>query len=95
MEQHDVVERNMMELQELKVFVERYDNSEIRVVSHAGNRFYQLELEDVQGQRSIIGRSGKPVLFRSLDDVYMELKWAGIHQTHLVHYVANDEAAGR
>ncbi|ERL50076.1 hypothetical protein BJB45_02840 [Halomonas huangheensis] len=85
----------MLELQELKTFVERHDNFEIRVISHAGNRFYQVELEDVEGQRHVIGRRGKPVLFRSLDDVYLELKRADIHRAYLVHHVANDEVVGR
>ncbi|MBY5968579.1 MULTISPECIES: DUF6482 family protein [Halomonas] len=84
-----------MEFQELKAFVGRHDNFEIRVISHAGSRFYQVELEDVEGARHMLCRRGKPVLFRSLDDVYLELKRAGIHRAYLVQHVAHDEVIGR
>lgn len=84
-----------MELQELKALIGRHDNFEIRVISHAGSRCYQVELEDVEGQRHMLTQRGKPVLFRTLDDVYLELKRAGIHRAYLVQYVAHDEVVGR
>ena len=37
----------------------------------------------------------KPMLFRSLDDVYMELKRAEIHRAYLVQHVPQDEVIGR
>ncbi|WP_275288746.1 DUF6482 family protein [Halomonas elongata] len=83
-----------MDLNDLKAFVARHDNFEIRVIGHAGNRFYQVELEDVEGQRHMLARAGKPVLFRSLDDVYLELKRAGIHRAYLVEQVPEDEMIG-
>jgi hypothetical protein len=84
-----------MELDDLKAFEEGHDNFEIRVIGHAGSRFYQLELEDGEDQRHMLTRRGKPVLFRSLEDVYLELKRAGIHRAYLVHQVPHDEMIGR
>ncbi|SHE56555.1 hypothetical protein SAMN02745148_00648 [Modicisalibacter ilicicola DSM 19980] len=84
-----------MDLQELKHYVRHHDNGEIRVISHAGSRCYQVELEDVEGERHLLTRRGKPMLFRALDDVYLELKRAGIHRAYLVQYVAHDEMIGR
>jgi len=84
-----------MEFQELKAFAARHDNFEIRVIGHAGSRFYQVELEDMEGQRHMLTRAAKPMLFRSLDDVYLELKRAGIHRAYLVQQVPHDEMIGR
>ncbi|MBB3191311.1 DUF6482 family protein [Halomonas cerina] len=84
-----------MELDALKAFVAHHDNYEIRVIGSAGSRFYQVELEDVEGQRHLLTRRGKPVLFRSLDDVYLELRRAGIHRAYLVQQVPHDEVVGR
>lgn len=84
-----------MEFHDLKVFAAHHDNYEIRVIGHAGSRFYQVELEDIEGQRHMLTRRGKPVLFRSLEDVYGELKRAGIHRAYLVQQVPHDEVVGR
>lgn len=84
-----------MELKDLKQFVVSHDNFEIRVITHSGSRFYQVELEDVEGERHMLMQRSKPMLFRSLDDVYMELKRAGIHRAYLVQYVPHDEVIGR
>lgn len=84
-----------MELDALKAFVAHHDNYEIRVIGSAGSRFYQVELEDVEGRRHLLTRRGKPVLFRSLDDVYLELRRAGIHRAYLVQQVPHDEVVGR
>ncbi|MCK2184809.1 DUF6482 family protein [Halomonas getboli] len=84
-----------MDFNDLKAFVAHHDNFEIRVISHAGSRVYQVELEDIEGQRYLLTRRGKPMLFRALDDVYLELKRAGIHRAYLVQYVAHDEMIGR
>lgn len=84
-----------MDYHELERYSHRHDNFEIRVISHAGSRLYQVELEDVEGERHLLTHRGKPMLFRSLDDVYLELKRAGIHRAYLVHYVAHDEMVGR
>ncbi|SFU83771.1 DUF6482 family protein [Halomonas korlensis] len=83
-----------MEFQELKDFVARHDNIEVRVITHAGSHFYQIEVEDSEGRRHMITRRGKPGLFRSLDDVYLELKRAGIHRAYLVQQVPHDEMIG-
>lgn len=83
-----------MEFDHLKAFVDQHDNFEIRVISHAGSRYYQVELEDVEGQRHILTRRGKPMMFRALDDIYLELKRAGINRAYLVHYVGYDELTG-
>ena len=83
-----------MELKALKQFVANHDNFEIRVITHSGSRFYQVELEDVEGERHMLMQRGKPMLFRSLEDVYGELKRAGIHRAYLVQQVANDEIVG-
>ncbi|MGC3871745.1 DUF6482 family protein [Halomonas sp. GXIMD04776] len=84
-----------MELQELKRYARHHDNFEIRVIGHAGSRCYQVELEDMEGERASLTQRGKPMLFRALDDVYLELKRAGIHRAYLVQFVANDEMIGR
>ncbi len=84
-----------MDFKELKAFVATHDNFEIRVIGHAGSRFYQVELEDIEGVRHMLANRGKPVLFRSLDDVYLELKRAGIHRAYLVQQVPHDEVIGR
>ncbi|QFT86053.1 hypothetical protein FIU88_13845 [Halomonas sp. THAF12] len=84
-----------MDFNDLKAFVAHHDNFEIRVISHAGSRVYQVELEDIEGQRHLLTQRGKPMLFRALDDVYLELKRAGIHRAYLVQYVAHDEMIGR
>ncbi|MGB8714426.1 MAG: DUF6482 family protein [Onishia taeanensis] len=84
-----------MELKDFKAFAKRHDNFEIRVISHAGSRFYQVELEDIEGARHLLTQRGKPMLFRALDDIYLELKRFGIHRAYLVQYVAHDEVIGR
>lgn len=84
-----------MDLQDLKQFVANNDNFEIRVITHSGSRFYQIELEDVEGERHMLMQRAKPMLFRSLDDAYMELKRAGIHRAYLVQHVPHDEVIGR
>ena len=84
-----------MDFHDLKAFAAHHDNYEIRVIGHAGSRFYQVELEDIEGQRHMLTRHGKPVLFRSLDDVYVELKGAGIHRAYLVQQVPHAEVTGR
>lgn len=83
-----------MDFHELKRYAHDHDNFEIRVISHAGSHFYQVELEDMEGERHLLTRRGKPILFRALDDVYLELKRAGIHRAYLVQYVAHDEMIG-
>ena len=84
-----------MELKELKKFVASNDNFEIRVITHSGSHFYQAELEDVEGERHMLTQRGKPMLFRALDDVYMELKRSGVHRAYLVQHVPHDEVVGR
>ena len=84
-----------MDLQDLKQFVANNDNFEIRVITHSGSRFYQIELEDVESERHMLTQRAKPMLFRSLDDAYMELKRAGIHRAYLVQHVPHDEVIGR
>lgn len=84
-----------MDFNDLKAFVAQHDNFEIRVISHAGSHVYQVELEDIEGGRHTLTQRGKPMLFRALDDVYLELKRAGIHRAYLVHQVPHDEMIGR
>ncbi|MCB8887546.1 DUF6482 family protein [Vreelandella malpeensis] len=84
-----------MELNQLKAFVEGSGNFEIRVITHSGSRFYQVELEDMEGARHMLTQRGKPMLFRALDDVYLELARAGIHRAYLVQHVPHDEMIGR
>lgn len=84
-----------MDFKELKRYADHHDNFEIRVISHAGSRCYRVEMEDMDGERHPLTRQrGKPMLFRTLDDVYLELKRAGIHRAYFVQYVAHDEVAG-
>lgn len=84
-----------MELKRLKQFVASHNNYEMRVITHAGSRFYQAELEDSEGERHMLTQGTKPMLFRCLDDAYMALKRAGIHRAYLVQHVPHDEMIGR
>ncbi|EPC02949.1 hypothetical protein L861_21770 [Litchfieldella anticariensis FP35 = DSM 16096] len=84
-----------MELHEFKAFVSEDDNFEIRVITHAGSRCYQIELEDETGGRHMLTQRGKPMLFRTLDDIYLELKRSGINRAYLVQHDAHDEMIGR
>lgn len=84
-----------MEFEQLKHFVARHDNFEVRVITHAGSHCYQVELEDVEGERHMLTRRGKPTVFRSLEDVYLELQRAGINRAFLVQHVPQDEVVGR
>jgi hypothetical protein len=84
-----------MEFEQLKQFVARHDNFEVRVITHSGSHCYQVELEDVEGARHMLTRRGKPMVFRSLEDVYLELQRAGIHRAFLVQHVPEDEVVGR
>ncbi|GEK45859.1 DUF6482 family protein [Halomonas pacifica] len=84
-----------MDIHHLKAFVAAHDNFEIRVITHSGSRFYQVEVEDLEGKHELLTRAGKPMLFRALDDVYLELKRAGIHRAYLVQHVPQDEVIGR
>ena len=43
----------------------------------------------------LLMKRGKPMLFRSLEDVYSELKRGGMSRAWLVSQVANDEMIGR
>ncbi|MGQ7244116.1 DUF6482 family protein [Salinicola sp. V024] len=83
-----------MELTEFAHYQRQHENFEIRVIAHAGSRYYQVMLEPADGATKILTRRGKPMLFRSLDDVYGELKQAGIRRAYLVQQVANDEIVG-
>lgn len=83
-----------MDPKELKHYARHHDNFEIRVIAHAGSRYYQVMLELAEGPTHVLTQRGKPMLFRSLDDVYGELKRAGIHRAYLVQQVANDEIVG-
>ncbi|MBF8223878.1 DUF6482 family protein [Halomonas sp. 328] len=84
-----------MDIHHLKAYVASHDNFEIRVITHSGSRFYQVEVEDLEGKRDLLTRAGKPMMFRALDDIYLELKRAGIHRAYLVQYVPQDEVIGR
>ncbi|OLO03456.1 MULTISPECIES: DUF6482 family protein [Salinicola] len=83
-----------MELKELEHYQRHHESFEIRVIAHAGSRYYQVMLEPEDGSTQVLTRRGKPMLFRALDDVYGELKRAGIHRAYLVQQVANDEIVG-
>ncbi|AMD01284.1 MULTISPECIES: DUF6482 family protein [Halomonas] len=84
-----------MDFNDLKAFAANHDNYEIRVITHAGSHCYQVELEDMEGARHLLTRRTKPVVFRSLEDVYLELQRAGIHRAFLVQHVPHDEVVGR
>ncbi|MFD2190869.1 DUF6482 family protein [Pistricoccus aurantiacus] len=84
-----------MELKEIAGLIRRQDPFEIRVIGHAGSRYYQLELEDSDGTCHEVMHRGKPLLFRALDEVKATLKRQGIHRAYLVHHVPQDEVVGR
>ncbi|WP_222429699.1 MULTISPECIES: DUF6482 family protein [Cobetia] len=85
----------------LKSLVAEYPELEVRIISHAASHFYLVELmigaaDDIRAERSeLLTRRGKPMLFRSLEDVYSELRRAGLHRAWLVSQVVNDEVIGR
>ncbi|WP_251977849.1 DUF6482 family protein [Salinicola avicenniae] len=83
-----------MEIKELKQYARHHDSFEIRVIAHAGSRYYQVMLESAEGKTHLLTQRDKPMLFRALDDVYAELRRAGIHRAYLVQQVANDEIVG-
>ena len=83
-----------MDIKELKHFVQEKDNFEIassvtRGAACTGSTW------KTSSQHHPLTRGGKPMLFRALDDVYTELKRAGVHRAYLVQWVAHDEAIGR
>lgn len=80
-----------MELKQLKIFAADNDNFEARVISNANGSLYQLELEDVEGQRHRVTRNGTPLLFRAPEEAYAELRHSGIHHAYLVHPGVQDE----
>lgn len=84
-----------MELKELAQLVKQQRHFEVRVIGHAGSRYYQLELEDAQGALHDVTQRGKPITFRALSDVYTALKRVGIRRAYLMHQVAHDEVIGR
>lgn len=84
-----------MEIEQLESFIQTHDDFEIRVITHSGSQFHQVELEDMRGGRHMLTRRGKPMAFRSLDDVYLELKRAGIQRAFLVQHVPEEEMVGR
>ncbi|WP_110685504.1 DUF6482 family protein [Salinicola aestuarinus] len=83
-----------MEIEELEHFTQAHRDYDVRIIAHAGSRYYQVMLEPAGGATQRLTRRGKPMMFRSLDDVYGELKRAAIRQAYLVHQVANDDVVG-
>ncbi|WP_043528010.1 DUF6482 family protein [Litchfieldella xinjiangensis] len=84
-----------MELEALKAYASHPLDHEVRVIAIAGSRCYQIQLLDEEGEAHVISRRGKPMLFRTLDDIYLELKRHGIQRAYLVHQDAHDEVIGR
>lgn len=80
-----------MDFHGLRDYAAHHDKVEVRVIRHSGSRFYQVELEDLEGRRRLLLQRGKPKLFRVLDDVYLELKRAGIDRAYLVQYAPTSE----
>ncbi|MDI4661659.1 MULTISPECIES: DUF6482 family protein [Cobetia] len=85
----------------LQSLMAEYPALEARVISHAASRFYQVQLvleaagEEGEERSELLMKRGKPMLFRSLEDVYSELKRGGMSRAWLVSQVANDEMIGR
>ncbi|MDH2296565.1 DUF6482 family protein [Cobetia sp. 29-18-1] len=85
----------------LQSLMAEYPALEARVISHAASRFYQVQLvleaagEEEEERCELLMKRGKPMLFRSLEDVYSELKRGGMSRAWLVSQVANDEMIGR
>ena len=85
-----------MEIEELESFINRHDDDfEVRVITQSSSQWHQVELEDMQGMRHMLTRRGKPLAFRSLDDVYLELQRAGVRRAFLVQNVPEEEIVGR
>lgn len=83
-----------MELDNLKAFAARHDNFDIRVIGNGSGSLYQLEMEDIEGQRHLLTRNNKPLLFRAPEEAYAELKHVGIRHAYLVHQRVQDDAIG-
>lgn len=83
-----------MDFHELRDYAACHDNFEIRVIRHSGSRFYRVELDDLEGHRTLLLQRGKPMLFRVLDDVYLGLKHVGINHAYLVQHTAPAEVVG-
>ncbi|HBJ28273.1 hypothetical protein, partial [Cobetia sp.] len=78
----------------LQSLMAEYPALEARVISHAASRFYQVQLvleaagEEEEERSELLMKRGKPMLFRSLEDVYSELKRGGMSRAWLVSQVA-------
>lgn len=85
----------------LGALIEDHPDLEARVISHAASRFYLVELvitptsETEEEHSELMMKRGKPMLFRSLEDVYSELRRHGLSRAWLVSRIANDEMIGR
>ncbi|SFX73158.1 DUF6482 family protein [Marinospirillum alkaliphilum] len=84
-----------MQIKELKRLLSEHPNTEIRIISHAGSRFYLIQIRQEQELDLLKGWRGQPRVFRSLDEATGELKRHGIDRAVLLHHVANDEVIGR
>lgn len=84
-----------MEIEELESFIEQHDDFEVRVITHSGSQCHQVELEDMLGARHMLTRRGTPMVFRSLDDIYLALKRVGIRRAFLVQNMPEEEVVGR
>lgn len=80
-----------MDFKQLQEFAAHNDNIEVRVISNASGSLYQLEVEDVEGQRHRVMRKGAPLLFRAPEEAYAQLKHLGIRHAYLVPHGFQDE----
>lgn len=80
-----------MNFKELKEFAAHNDNIEVRVISNASGSLYQLEVEDVEGQRHRVMRKGAPLLFRAPEEAYAQLRHLGIKHAYLVYQEFQDD----
>lgn len=84
-----------MELKQLKIFAADNDNFEVRVISNTNGSLYQLELEDVEGQRHRVTRNGTPLLFRAPEEAYAQLRHLGVCHAYLVpRGLEDDDSVG-
>ncbi|SEI39826.1 hypothetical protein SAMN05421831_101271 [Allopseudospirillum japonicum] len=85
----------MMHCSELKRLAKRGEDFEVHVLTHAASRYYQVQIQYDDEAFVLSSLRNKPMVFRSLDEVYQELRRHGISRAYLVQHVANDEMIGR
>ena len=84
-----------MQARDLKELMKKREDVELRIISHAGSRFYLIQVSWGEELDLLKGWRGQPRVYRSLDQATAELKRFGVSRATLVSQVAHDEVLGR